>query len=173
MTTATMATHGGTTDPQTMGRRPSLEELLDRVFAALFKEEPETAEQSATRMVHQARRLRQSGDIDGALAVLSGVDMARQHRGRSGGPTLSGWTWRSDGSETWALWSTARARDGPQFLFPGATGCLRRPRSWGCDGRLASWSPSAACGACDPWKRADRLTAAEPESFRWRRLCCT
>ena len=58
--------------------RPSLEELVDRLIAALFMEQPETATPTATqsvaRSVHDARRLRQAGDLDGALAVLGGVD---------------------------------------------------------------------------------------------------
>ena len=33
-------------------------------------------ERSAARTIHEARRLRQAGDIDGALDVLSGVDTA-------------------------------------------------------------------------------------------------
>ena len=49
-------------------------------MAALFGAEPETAAPTATqslaRSVHEARRLRQAGDIDGALAVLAGMDMA-------------------------------------------------------------------------------------------------
>ena len=61
--------------------RPSLEELVDRLMAALFRAEPETATQAETpsvaRSVHEARRLRQAGDIDGALAVFAGVDTAR------------------------------------------------------------------------------------------------
>ena len=47
-------------------------------MAALFRAEPETAVQTATpsvaRSVHEARRLRQAGDLDGALAVFAGVD---------------------------------------------------------------------------------------------------
>ena len=50
-------------------------------MAALFRAEPETAVQTATpsvaRSVHEARRLRQAGDVDGALAVLAGVDAAQ------------------------------------------------------------------------------------------------
>ena len=50
-------------------------------MAALFRAEPETAVQTATpsvaRSVHEARRLRQAGDIDGALAVFAGVDAAQ------------------------------------------------------------------------------------------------
>ncbi len=49
---------------------------MDRLMAALFRDEPETATpaQSVVRSVHDARRMRQAGDIDGALAVLGGVD---------------------------------------------------------------------------------------------------
>ena len=74
MTTATMVTHGRTMDTETARPRRSLEELVDRLMAALFKVEPETAEPSATRSIHEARRLRQAGDVDGALAELAGVD---------------------------------------------------------------------------------------------------
>ena len=61
--------------------RPSLEELVDRLMAALFRAEPGTAPQAETpsvaRSVHEARRLRQAGDLDGALAVFAGADTAR------------------------------------------------------------------------------------------------
>ena len=59
--------------------RRSLEELVDQLFAAMgfaVAQEP-AAEQNATRSIHEARRLRQAGDVDGALAVLAGVDMGR------------------------------------------------------------------------------------------------
>ena len=50
-------------------------------MAALFRAEPETAPKAETpsvaRSVHEARRLRQAGDLDGALAVFAGVDTAR------------------------------------------------------------------------------------------------
>ena len=50
-------------------------------MAAMFRAEPETAPQaeppSVARSVHEARRLRQAGDLDGALAVFAGVDTAR------------------------------------------------------------------------------------------------
>ena len=53
-------------------------------MAALFGAEPETAApetttptQSLARSVHEARRLRQAGDIEGALAVLAGVDATK------------------------------------------------------------------------------------------------
>ena len=78
MTTATLAT--GTRSMDTVDRpRRSLEELVDQLMAAMgFKEqEPETAETGAVRSIHEARRLRQAGDVDGALAVLAGVDAAQ------------------------------------------------------------------------------------------------
>ena len=88
MTTATLATHGRTMDTETVRPRRSLEELVDRLMAALFNA-PETktetasavvAEPSATRSIHEARRLRQAGDVDTALAVLGGVDTGRAER---------------------------------------------------------------------------------------------
>jgi len=61
--------------PSTAGR---LEELVDRLLAALFPPEPEPSVTALNliRTVHDARRLRQSGDLDGALAVFNGVDTA-------------------------------------------------------------------------------------------------
>ena len=78
MTTATLAT--GTRTMNTAARpRRSLEELVDRIMAALFSEEEETVTPmsmpSLARGVHEARRLRQAGRIDDALAVLAVVDM--------------------------------------------------------------------------------------------------
>ena len=77
MTTATLATGIGTMDMETGQPRRSLEDLVDRLFEAMgFGMETETAEQSVTRSIHEARRLRQSGDVDSALGVLAGMDMA-------------------------------------------------------------------------------------------------
>ena len=80
----------------------SLEELVDRLMAALtFREEPEspvgrdTAEvdvvdtskgHSIVRAIHEARRLRQAADLDRALEVLAGADMALDD------PNLARWT---------------------------------------------------------------------------------
>ena len=76
MTTQAMTIGGTGTRP-----RASLEELVDRLMEALFREEPESAATATTwsvaRSVHEARRLRQAGDIDGALAVFGGVDAAK------------------------------------------------------------------------------------------------
>ena len=75
MTTATLAT--GNRTMETARPRRSLEELVDRLMAALFAEKAEPVEPSATRTIHEARRMRQAGEIDGALATLAGVDMGK------------------------------------------------------------------------------------------------
>ena len=86
MTTATLAT-GNRTMTEVRPRR-SLEELVDRLMAALFSEQPETAPAmdplSVAKSVHEARRLRQAGDVEGALAVLAGTDTtkAEPHQAR-------------------------------------------------------------------------------------------
>ena len=76
MTTATLAAGNRTMDAADRPRR-SLEELVDQLIAAMFKEDTAETERSVTRSVHDARRLRQAGDVDGGLAVLVGVDMAK------------------------------------------------------------------------------------------------
>ena len=68
---ATIGNVGGTTTL----RRPSLEELVDRVMDALFASNRETPPaQTVARSVHDARRLRKAGDLDGALAVFASVE---------------------------------------------------------------------------------------------------
>ena len=68
----TQVTTIGTIGTMRAARRPSLEELVDRLIAALFPQEEETT-QTVARSVHDARRLRQTGDLDGALAVFADV----------------------------------------------------------------------------------------------------
>ena len=77
MTTATLVAGNRTMETAAGPRRKTLEELVDGLMDALFMEGTETAEPSAARTIHEARRLRQVGDFDGALAVLAGVDMVR------------------------------------------------------------------------------------------------
>ena len=78
MTTQAMTVGGTGTRP-----RPSLEELVDRLLAVLFRDEPEpeaavpAATPSVAKSVHEARRLRQVGDVEGGLAVLAGADTAK------------------------------------------------------------------------------------------------
>ena len=77
MTTAT--TSSPTITTTTTGSRPTLEGLVDRLIDSLFggaSETPEVSGQSLAWDVHDARRLRQAGDLDGALASLAGVDMS-------------------------------------------------------------------------------------------------
>ena len=77
MTTATLV--AGNRTVETMDRpRRSLEELVDQLFAAMgFTDETEAVEQSATRSIHEARRLRQAGDVDSALGVLGSVNAGK------------------------------------------------------------------------------------------------
>ena len=72
MTTAVM--NNGT---MVVGERPrrSLEELVDRVMDALFASNREqSTAQSVAKSVHDARRLRKAGNLDGALAVFASVE---------------------------------------------------------------------------------------------------
>ena len=77
MTTATLVAGNRTMDTEMARPRRSLEELVDRLFDALLSVDTETEEPSATRSIHEARRLRQTGDVDTALAVLGSVDVAK------------------------------------------------------------------------------------------------
>ena len=81
MTTATLAAGNRTMDTAVARPRRSLEELVDRLIDALFSTDTETeiqaVEQSTTRSIHEARRLRQAGDVDGGLAILAGMDMGQ------------------------------------------------------------------------------------------------
>ena len=81
MTTATLTAGNRTMDTVDRPRR-SLEELVDRLIDALFSAstETETTEQTPTRSIHEARRLRQAGDVEGGLAVLAGMDMAKAEK---------------------------------------------------------------------------------------------
>ena len=79
MTTATMAS--GNRTMAAARPRASLEELVDKLIAALFSNEPETAAQTAppsvVKSVHEARRLRQAGDIAGADTAMAETREAR------------------------------------------------------------------------------------------------
>ena len=81
MTTATLATGNRTMDTVDRPRR-SLEELVDQLMAALFKEEePVAAEPSAVR-----RRGYGEGGAEGSSVGLLGVDAAGQAAVRRPGP---------------------------------------------------------------------------------------
>ena len=82
--------------------RRSLAEMVDRLMATLnFREEPESPVARATaevdvvheskghavvRAIHEARRLRQAADLDGALEALAGADVTPED------PHLARWT---------------------------------------------------------------------------------
>ena len=71
MTTATTSIPFTTPSP-----RPTLEALVDRLIESVFSSAPETAGQSLKRTVHDARRQRKAGDLDGALSLLASADFA-------------------------------------------------------------------------------------------------
>ena len=73
MTTATATLHNRMGTEQA-GR--SLEELVDRVIDALLGSIGHAPERSVARAVHDARRQRQSGDLDEALAILENANLA-------------------------------------------------------------------------------------------------
>ncbi|MYD92895.1 MAG: hypothetical protein F4Y02_04225 [Chloroflexi bacterium] len=85
MTTATLAEGNRMVDTDVVRPSRSLEELVDQLFAAMgFTDETETqvietqvVETTPARSIHEARRLRQAGDVDGALGVLAGADMGQ------------------------------------------------------------------------------------------------
>ena len=62
--------------------QPTLEELVDRLIDAIVCVRPSTSTSvpmpttSPARGIHEARRLRQTGDLDGALGVFSELDMS-------------------------------------------------------------------------------------------------
>ena len=152
MTTATLAAGNRTMDNAVRPRR-SLEELVDRLMAAMFPEQPQTAPAtetpSVTKSVHEARRMRQAGDIDTALAVLAGMDVAKaeRHEARWAFSEWKQMVRRRFGDRGVLVYS--QGRDGPPPWCPTATaGRLRSLRSWGCAGSRASWSRGAACGVC-------------------------
>ena len=67
--------------PSTTGR---LEELVDRLLATLLSPDSEQLDPAPNLVtaVHDARRLRQSGDLDGSLAVFADVDTANATDGQ-------------------------------------------------------------------------------------------
>ncbi|MYB23245.1 MAG: hypothetical protein F4230_03715 [Holophagales bacterium] len=57
--------------------RPTLEELVDRIIDAIFGlDETVQPITSPARAIHEARRLRQTGDLDRALAVFADLNMS-------------------------------------------------------------------------------------------------
>lgn len=57
--------------------RPTLEELVDRIIDAIFGlDETVKPITSPVRSIHEARRLRQSDDLDAALAVFADLDLS-------------------------------------------------------------------------------------------------
>ena len=80
MTAATTATALSTST----GPRPTLEELVDRLIDAVFGLDPGVpARTSPARAIHEARRLRQTGELDHALALFTELDLADATEGET------------------------------------------------------------------------------------------
>ena len=109
--------------PSSTGR---LEELVDRLLAALFLggAKQEAPAPSLVKTVHEARRLRQSGDLDGALAVLADIDAA-------------------DASDTQLRWLYGEWLDIARRRFAGDNAALYSPAA----GRAAVLVPTGGNGA--------------------------
>ena len=61
---------------------PTLEELVDRLIDAVFGLDPAVpARTSPARAIHEARRLRQTGELDRALAVFAELDLSAATEG--------------------------------------------------------------------------------------------
>lgn len=73
MMTAATPSHG----PPLADPGPSVDDRAGRVMTTLSSVATHTPSQPVARSIHDARRLRQAGDLDGALAVLAGADTAR------------------------------------------------------------------------------------------------
>ncbi|MDE2967390.1 MAG: hypothetical protein OXS30_07905 [Chloroflexota bacterium] len=62
--------------------RPTLEELVDRIIDAIFGlDETVQPLTSPARGIHEARRLRQTGDLDRALAAFTDLDLSEATEG--------------------------------------------------------------------------------------------
>ena len=68
------------------GPSPTLEELVDRLIDAVFGLDSTgavPARTSPARAIHEARRLRQSGELDQALAVFAELDLTGATEGET------------------------------------------------------------------------------------------
>ena len=90
--------------------RPTLDELVDRLLTALLGDTGRTAP-SVAQAIHDARRLRQSGDLDGALATLTDVDT------RQAADVELRWLYAE-----WLDIARRRFTDGGTLLYSPATG---------------------------------------------------
>ena len=167
MTTAT------TSIPSVTAPTPgtSLDALVDRLVESIFGSTDDEPGQSLTRSVHDARRLRQAGDLDGALALLAEVDMATAQN-----PPGTLGVRRVARPRTAALppgagrSSTALTPDGLPCSPPETTAARWRCwPSWGCAGVPARPSRGAACGGSGPWLESPRDGRREHRPSRPRR----
>ena len=91
--------------------RRSLEELVDRLIDTLVSSIGRAPERSVARAVHDARRLRQAGDLDGALTIFEGVNVANAPASETR------WAYGE-----WLSLVRRRFADGRAMLYSPATG---------------------------------------------------
>ena len=96
--------------PFTTVPRPTLEAMVDRLINRIFGAQ-EAPEQSLARSLHDARRLRQAGDLDGALALLAAVEMSTAE------PDQVRWAYAE-----WLDLARRRFRDSGALVYSPATG---------------------------------------------------
>ena len=98
---------------------PTLEELVDRLIDAFLGPDPAVPPRtSPARAIHEARRLRQTGELDQALAVFAELDLTGATEGE-------------------VRWTTAEFLDLARRRFGGDDACLYRAGS----GRAAVLTP--------------------------------
>ncbi len=88
-----------------------LEELASRVIDALLTSIGGKREQSVAQAVHEARRQRQAGDLDGALASLANADTA------SAPANETRWAYRE-----WVSLAKRRFPDRSALVYSAGTG---------------------------------------------------
>ena len=133
-----------------VGERPrrSLEELVDRVIDALFASNHDQSQETVARRVHDARRLRKAGDLDGALVVFASVEPDTT------APNEVRWAYvewlslvrRTYGDRDLLVYSQGAPSE-LRRSHPTATGPWKSWLCWGWGGSRARWSPRGACGA--------------------------
>ena len=157
MTTATLATGNRTMMDMATGRpRRSLEELVDRLIETLFPAQtaPATETPSVAKSVHEARRCRQSGDVDGGLAILAGINTEKteNHEARWAYAEWTDLVRRRFGWSEVMVYSQGTARAAALVPTDDAGTLEVVAQSWGCAGGPARSSPGAACGGSGPWE---------------------
>ena len=123
---------------------------MDRVMDALFASNHEQPQETVARRVHDARRLRKAGNLDGALVVFASVEPDTT------APNETRWAYaewlslvrRRFGQSETLVYSQGTGR--AAALAPMATGPWKSWLCWGWGGSRARWSPRGALRGLKP-----------------------